>query len=96
MSRGTIMAVMMKMTAQRSQVLIQMINMAFCSDERTAISPAISGAAAEPPSSIKYCTERAVLRTSGKVMSCTVAVTLGAAKGIKKAVQASRVMKSPG
>ena len=63
---------------------MQMISMAFCSDERTAISPAISGATAEPPSSIKYCTASAVLRTSGRVTSCTVAVTLGAAKGIKK------------
>ena len=46
-----------------------MSRMAFCRDERTAISPAKRGASAAPALSTKYWTAKAVLRTSGRVIS---------------------------
>jgi hypothetical protein len=52
-----------------------------------AMYPASSGANAAPVFSMKYCSAKAVLLTSGKVMSYTVEITFGDAIGMKSAVR---------
>src|SRR3970040_821538 len=96
MSCGTARAAKARKTEPISQALTQMVRMASWRDDLSANHPARNGARAAPPSSTKDCTEIAVLRTSGSVMSCTVDTTLGEAKGTKSAVTKRRARNSAG
>jgi len=62
------------------------MGMASCKEERTAISPARKGTVAIPSDSMKYCTASTVERTSGRLTSETVEMTLGEEKEINRAV----------
>ncbi len=76
-------------TKHRAQAPTLIQRMALPSEERTAISPASSGAVAAPIWSKKLNTALAVERTSGTVTSYTLATMLGAAKGMNRAVTPS-------
>src|SRR3990172_11757191 len=96
MSCGTARAAKARKTEPIIQALTQMVRMALWRDDWSANHPARNGARAAPPSSTKDCTEIAVLRTSGSVMSCTVDTTLGEANGTKIAVTKRRARNNPG
>ncbi len=71
-----------------------MIKIAASKEESRAIKPASKGAMAAPKFSIKYCMAREVLRTSGSVMSYTVEMTFGEAKGMNNAVNINKTVKT--
>ena len=81
-----------KKMAHNIQVEIQMSRKAFFKVVWSAMNPTIAGAVAAPRDSIKYWIDTAVLRTSGRVMSYTVEITLGEAKGMKMAVNPSNTV----
>ncbi len=58
------------------------------------MAPANNGAKAEPIFPRKYWIDVAVLRTSGRTTSYTEVAMLGEARGIKKQVRDSKILKA--
>src|SRR6186997_2612970 len=78
----------------RIQAVIQTFIMAICLlPVENAMAPAIVGARAAPLFSMKYSTDWAELRTSGRLMSKTVEVTLGEENGMNNAVRHIKMKK---
>ena len=78
-----------------TQAVMQTVMMANCLlPAARAIAPARTGASAAPLFSTKYSTDCAELRTSGSVMSYTVEMTFGEAKGMNNAVNIKNPVKS--